>query len=58
MSATSGVRGRGGTYLDTHVGCSGADKSERSADVNFLDDIPSIIWKSVKDLVVREASYK
>jgi len=47
-----------GIYLDTHVGCSGADKSEWSADVNLLDDVPSIIWKSVNHLVVCEASCK
>jgi len=45
-------------YLDTHVGCSGADKPEWSADVNLLDDVPSIIRKGVKHLVVREASCK
>ena len=54
----SGCMGVGGTYLDTHVGCSGADESEWSADVNLLDDVPSVIRESVKHLVVCEASCK
>jgi len=45
-------------YLDTHVWCSGADQPEWSTNVDLLDDVPSIIWKSVKHLVKRKTSYK
>ena len=44
-------------YLDTHVGCGGADESEWSANMNLLDDIPGVVWKSMKHLIMCETSY-
>ena len=43
-----------GTDLDPEVWRSGADESERCADVYFDDDVPCVVWCGVQHAVIGE----
>ena len=43
------------TYLNAHMGCGSTNEPEWRADVDFEDDVPGIIRRSVEHAVVREA---